>query len=474
MSTQLRTNLILMTDSYKLSHLTPEPTGMYPDGTCGMFGYIEARTKGDIIIPVGLKMYLMKYLSVPVTLEDLEEAEQFALMHGEPFNYAMWEKIITVYNGFLPIVIKAVPEGTPLMSGNVMVTVSCEDPDCFGIVSSIETMLQRAVWYPTTIASNDHKVYKLLAKNLKKTSDNPAAISFMYHDFGGRGVSSHESAEIGGMAHLVHFMGSDTMEGVRAANFYYNCPMSAFSVIATEHSVQTSFGSSEADQEKYLSSILTKYAKPGKIVSIVIDGYDMMREATKLCTVFKDQIIASGAKIVFRPDSGDAITNVIKLLDLQAEHFGFTVNSKGFKVINHVAVIQGDGVDYRAMELILHAVKLNEYSVENVVFGSGGALLQKVNRDTYRFAQKASAIKTGPHDIDWKEIFKNPITDPGKVSKKGLMTLIRNAKGELETVNIHKPNAKVLNEVLTVVYDHGVITCDDTLDIIRTRALSDL
>lgn len=464
----LSTNLILILDSYKLGH-----GPMYPKETCGMFGYIEARSKGDIIIPAGAQMLVLKYLSMQVTPEDVDEAELFAIHHGEPFDRAMWDRVINEHNGFLPIVIKAVPEGTPVKSGNIIVSVYSEDEGVWPIVSIIETMLQRAIWYPTTIASNDHKVYKMLKEALAETSDNPAAISFMYHDFGGRGVSSHESAEIGGFAHLIHFMGSDTVEGVRAANFYYKCPMSAYSVVASEHSVQTSYGPSEEQQALYLKMMLDVFAKPGAIVSIVIDGYDMMREATQLCTKFRQQIIDSGAKVVFRPDSGDAIVNVVKLLHLQAEHFGFTINSKGYKVVNNVAVIQGDGVDYRTMELIIHAVKLNGFSIENVVFGSGGALLQKVNRDTFKFAQKASAIKIKNADgtFTWKPIFKDPVTDPGKQSKKGLLALEKDADGEYTTVNILDPK---LESELKIIYDHGKIFADATMDEIRARALSDL
>jgi nicotinamide phosphoribosyltransferase len=464
---QLDTNLILMLDSYKLGH-----GPMYPKNTCGMFGYIEARSKGDVIIPAGAKMFVHKYLTMQVTSADILEAEAFATAHGEPFDREMWEIVVRDHNGFLPLVIKALPEGTPVQSGNIILSVYSEDERVWPIVSSIETMLQRAIWYPTTIASNDHKVYALLRSALEQTSDNPTAINFMYHDFGGRGVSSHESAEIGGFAHLIHFMGSDTVEGVRAANFYYNTPMSAYSVVASEHSVATSYGPTEENQEEYLAMMLDTFAKPGAIVSIVIDAYDMIRESTKLCTKFRQQIINSGAKIVFRPDSGDPIVNVIKLLNLQAENFGFTVNSKGYKVINNVAVIQGDGIDYRTMELIIHAVELNGYSIENVVFGSGGALLQKVHRDNYKFAQKASAIKidNGDGTFEWRAIFKDPITDPGKTSKKGILALEKDGKG-YKTVNLIDPKADPKNELMTI-YDHGTIYVDDTLDDIRGRALA--
>ncbi len=293
-------------------------------------------------------------------------------------------------------------------------------------------------------------------------------LPFALHDFGARGVSSGETAEIGGAAHLVNFMGSDTIEGVRAANYYYNEPMAAFSVPATEHSIECAFGLEEAEEEQYIEHVLNTYAKPGAIVSIVIDGRDVYRAATLLCTKFKDKIIASGAKVVFRPDSGDMMQVVPAILNMQAVAFGTVTNEKGYKKINNVGILQGDGVDHMNIKSLLGKILVMGFSADNVVFGSGGALLQKVNRDTFKFAQKASAILV---DGVWKGIAKDPVTDPGKASKKGRLTLVRSKlTGEYSSADIDQTIDVEFEDVMQTVYaGGGRLLNETTLAEVRAR-----
>lgn len=464
--TNLKTNLILAADSYKLSHAFA-----YPKNVTGMSSYIEARSSKDTIILFGLQMFIKKYLLTPITKEDIDEAEAFAKAHGEPFARSAWEKVLTVYNGYLPVVIRAVPEGLPIPSRNPIVAVDCIDPDLFWLASYIETMLQRAVWYPSTIASLDWIIKKDITYFYDVTGADKGLIPFALHDFGARGVTCAEQAEIGGAAHLVNFMGSDTMEGIRAANFYYNEPMAAFSVPATEHSVECSFGSSPEEEIEYLRHVLKNLAKPGGIVSIVIDGYDVYRAAEALCTTLRDEVIACGAKVVFRPDSGDMMETVPRIIELQAATFGYDVNQKGYKKIKHVGVIQGDGVDHMAIRGLLGKLAVMGYSADNVVFGSGGALLQKVNRDTFKFAQKASAIVVGPQ---WKGISKNPITDPGKKSKEGVLDLLRSKlTGEYMSDNMIEGNYDMTEfvPVMENVYLYGQLAREHTLAEVRANTL---
>jgi len=468
---RLTYNPILATDSYKLSHAFS-----YPSNVAGMFSYIEARTNGrDTIIPFGLQMFIEKCLTERVTMEHIDEAEAFAALHGEPFNRSGWEKVVTVYNGYLPVLIRAVPEGTPVRSGNALVTIECTDPDLFWLSSYLETALQRGFWYPTTIASMDYDIKREIKRFYEISGADMGLLPFALHDFGGRGVTSAEQAEIGGAAHLVNFMGSDTIEGVRAANFYYkpSSGMAAFSVPATEHSVQCSFSLSDTKgggDMQYLRHQIKNLAKPGGIVSIVIDGYDVYRAAELLCTELKDEIIASQAKVVFRPDSGDMIEVVPRILRLQEMAFGYDLTSKGYKKIRNVGIIQGDGVDHMSIKTLLGNILAMGYSADNVIFGSGGALLQKVNRDTYKFAQKASAVLV---DGKWVGIAKNPVTDPGKVSKKGRLTLAKNLMtGQLETVTIGEDGSPLSDDYqdqMLVVYDHGKVLNQTTLDEVRAR-----
>jgi len=340
----MKNNLILMTDSYKASHWK-----QYPAGANGYFGYIEARgtnTGYEATVFFGLQMFIKKYLLTPFTQANIDEADDFFAAHGEPFNKAGWEYILSVYDGYIPVTIKAAPEGTVVPLKNALVTVECTDEKCFWVGSYIETMLLRAVWYPTTVATNSYECKKVIYDYLTKTSDDPdGAISFKLHDFGGRGVSSSESAEIGGAAHLVNFMGSDTVEGVRAMNTYYNGgKMSAFSIPAAEHSTITSWGrDKEVDAYR---NMLKQYAKPGALLACVSDSYDIYNAVDNIWgKQLKDEVIASGAILVVRPDSGDPVTVVLKCVELLGSNFGFTTNKKGYKVLNYVRVIQGDGIN---------------------------------------------------------------------------------------------------------------------------------
>lgn len=457
----LKYNPILDADSYKLSHSL-----LYPRGIKGMYSYCEARTKGNVIVPFGLQMWIKKTLGQRITTEHINEAAEFAMAHGEPFDPRPWERIVSHYDGYLPVTIRGLPEGTIAKDGLPLYSVVSEDEDLLAFLSSyFETTMQRGVWYPTTIASEDYKRFRIIKRYLAESADSSDGIAFMLHDFGGRGVSSEETAQIGGAAHLVYFMGSDTISGVRAANHYYNMDMAAFSVPATEHSVQCSYGS--LYQKEYLEAVLDLYAKPGAIVSIVLDGYDVYREATTLCTDFKQKIIDSGAKVVMRPDSGDPLEVIPRLLEIAAINFGYDVNSKGYKVLKHVAIIQGDGINTEMIEKILDQVTGLGYSAENLVFGSGGALLQKVNRDTFKFAQKASAIKRGGV---WHAIAKDPITDPGKTSKAGRVGTGRNAHGVLVAINYDKPLPEGVTDAFITFYDHGELMVDESLTTIRLRA----
>lgn len=432
----MKTNLILNADSYKASHFN-----MYPENSSGQYAYIEARVKHETIIPFGLQMAIKKYLLTPITLDDIEEAEELITQHGLPFNREGWLKIVNEYNGLLPITIKGVLEGTPTPSLSPIVTIECEDDELFWLPSYIETWLQRAIWYPSTIASNDYKNYKILNEFYKRTSDNKDNLVYSLHDFGKRGVTSEESSEIGGLAHLLYFKGTDNLSAIRAAKEYYHSPMAGYSIPATEHSVQCSYG--KDNQLGYLHKVIDG-RKAGDIVSIVLDGYDIFRDTELLCSEFKTIIQKSNIRIVGRPDSGNPFDIIPKLLIIMDTHFGHTVNSKGFKVLNNVSLIQGDGIDMDMMKGLCAMIENLGYAAETLVYGSGGGLLQKVNRDTYSFAQKTSAMKINGV---WVDTVKSPITSPDKKSKGGRFD----------------------NLSLSTYYHNGKLLIDDDLDTIRSR-----
>jgi len=428
------TNLILNTDSYKFSHYA-----CYPAGIKGMYSYIESRSKNELIVPFGLQYWIKKNLLTPITAQDIIDADVFAKAHGIPFNKKDWWKVLYEYDGFLPLTIKTMSEGQIIDSSTPFISVECTDPDLFWLTSYIETSLLRTIWYGTTIASNGLKYRQLFKEYYKLYSDVSYAYNFV--DFGSRGVSSEDTAEVGGAAHTIFFKSSDNILGINAANKYYKCDMAAFSIPAMEHSVQCAFG--PEGQYNYILRVLSEYK--GKTVSIVLDGYDVLREVQMVCEQFKRQIITTNTTVVFRLDSGDPLPLIFETLKLQEQHFGYTTNSKGLKVLNHVKILQGDGVDLQQIASILYAVTGKGFAPENIVFGSGGALLQKVNRDTYKFAMKASAILNS--NDQWIDIYKDPITDPGKRSKSG----------RFENIN-------------TLVYKDGKLYNETTLDRIRLLA----
>lgn len=457
----MRFNVILDTDSYKLSH-----PFMMPKNVNGEFAYLSSRSKNEIVMLATLQMWRDKTLTRPVETWMIDEAEKFAEAHGEPFNRSDWEYIVEKYNGYLPVTIRAVPEGLPLNSGNVLVTIESDDPVVGKwLPSYLETSIERAVWYGSTVASNGYKTKRVIAKFLDETVGSRDFLPFMLHDFGSRGVTTEEQAQYGGAAHLFNFMGSDTISGVRAANFYYDCPMSAFSVPASQHSIAQAYGRDTAGAKEYLKTVLDKFAKKGAIVSIVLDTYDFWREVELLCTDFREFIIKSEAKVVFRPDSGDPLEIIPRLLKLQDMAYGHVVNAKGYKKINTVGIIWGDGIDSLTITKILTLMKKLGYAADNIVFGSGGALLQRMERDTYKFAQKQSAILV---DREWQATFKDPVTDAGKKSMGGKLTLVRSKiTGEYMTL----PKSSTLNEefedVMVTVYRNGTFPNRITLDQIR-------
>jgi nicotinamide phosphoribosyltransferase len=466
---QLVISLICRLDSYKFSH-----PFAYPAGIEGMSSYGEARVPfTEDIVPAGMQLLTKRYLSQTITMADIDAAEAFTEAHfgRKLFARDAWEKVVNVYGGKLPLIIRAVPEGTVMRGGLPIYNVTVLDKDLAWMSAGFETMIQRGIWYPTTIATMDRRIKQAIAQFYKQTGADMNMLPFVLHDFGGRGVSSGETAEIGGFAHLINFMGSDTVEGILAANFYYKEPMAGFSVYATEHSIECSFGGGTEDAKAYIRHQLQTAKELGiSIVSIVIDGYDVYREAELLCTEFKDDIIASGVKVVFRPDSGDMMEVVPRILKLQEAAFGTTLTEQGYKKINNVGVIQGDGVDHLAIKQLLSKVtNVYRYSADVVIFGSGGALLQKVNRDTFKFAQKASAIlKNG----EWIGIAKNPVTDSGKKSKEGVLTTVRSkVTGELMAARLDNgPLDSEWGDIMQLVYFKGQLFNETTLAEVRARA----
>jgi nicotinamide phosphoribosyltransferase len=457
----MRYNLLLDTDSYKASHAF-----QYPPNTTRVFSYIESRGgEFDRTVFFGLQMYLKQYLSTPITQDMVDEAAEFWAAHGEPFNREGWEYIVNAHGGRLPVVIKAVREGAVIPTRNVLLTIENTDPRCFWLTSFLETALLRAVWYPTTVATLSWHGKQIIRSALATSAEDvEGQLPFKLHDFGARGVSSRESAGLGAAAHLVNFMGSDTVTGVLYAREFYGAPMAGFSIPAAEHSTITSWGRSrEADA---YANMLAQFGKPGALFAVVSDSYDIMNAAREIWGGdLKRSVMSSGSTLVVRPDSGDPLTVPVDVVEALGERFGYTLNSKGFRVLpSCVRVIQGDGITINSLPKILGNLLGCGWSADNMAFGMGGGLLQLVNRDTLKFAMKCSAAMI---DGEWVDVFKDPITDAGKQSKRGQLMLTRET-GKWETMRLGS-GFDWANSLHTV-WQNGELVRDWTFDEVRAAS----
>lgn len=458
-------NPIIDTDSYKASHWL-----QYPPNTTRAFFYLESRGSDrdwNETVFFGLQYILKRYFSAPLTQSDVDEAREVITAHGLPFNYEGWTDLIKAHEGKLPLRIRAVPEGTVVPLHNVLMTVETTDDRFAWLASWFETQLMR-VWYAITVATQSYQIKRDVFRFLTETAEDPSAeIGFKVHDFGARGVSSQETAAVGGAAHLVNFLGTDTMAALLLHRDFYHAPMAGFSIPAAEHSTITSWGKDH--EEDAYRNMLDRFGKPGALIAVVSDSWDIYNAVEKLWGEnLRQQVIDSGARIVIRPDSGEPVEVVSKVAQILAEKFGYEMNSKGYKVLNNIRIIQGDGVNQESVNKILQRLKSEGMSASNIAFGIGGSLLQKVNRDTMKFAYKCSAIVV---DGQLREVYKNPITDVQKVSKRGRLDLIRKGTG-YETVKMDSLDViEAPESAMRTVYQDGQLVIDDDLQTIRERAL---
>jgi nicotinamide phosphoribosyltransferase len=507
-------NIILMTDSYKISHWK-----QYPPGTEVVYSYFESR---GCVVPqwtectfFGLQYFLKEYMvGQVVTQEKIEEAFDVCQHHfgaefvapglTNPGNFYRegWEYVLKNHGGRLPVKIKAVPEGMSVPTKTVLMTVENTDNKCYWLTNYLETLLVQ-VWYPMTVCSQSREQKKTIMEYFRKTGcalgAPPAGVCFSLNDFGFRGVSSVESAMTGGCGHLVNFIGSDSLAAMMMAKKYYSANAGSFfespsfSIPASEHSTITSWG--KEGELDAMRNMLTQY--PEGLVACVSDSFDIWNACEnywgkELKSLIEKRPPPAG-RLVVRPDSGEPTEVVPKICEILLEKFGSTTTSTGHKLLpTYIRVIQGDGVDFESIPKILQAMMDKGIAADNVAFGSGGALLQKVHRDTFKCAFKCSEIVVNGTA---SPVFKDPITDPGKASKKGRLTL-QKAKdttipesekyvsskdsntpggkgayhqyGDYVTVAEGKGDAN--KDLLVEVFNNGALMKDWTFDEVRLRA----
>jgi nicotinamide phosphoribosyltransferase len=449
---------ITRTDSYKISHWK-----QYPPGTTEVTSYIESRGGPfDEIVFMGIAAYIHNHLKDFVFKDDIKRAKEFFQLHGLEINEDGWNRLATRYgwDHRLPIEIQALPEGTVVSPRIPLVQIRNTDPEFFWLTSYLETSLLRAIWYPTTVATISRECKKIIYRYLQKSADDPdSEIMFKLHDFGARGASSGETAALGGLAHLVNFMGTDTVEALVLARNIYNEKMAGFSIPASEHSTITSWGGPDKEGDAF-KNMLDQFGQPGKMLACVSDSYNIYRACQSIWGGrLKDQVQRlgdHGGCLVVRPDSGEPKVVVRDVITMLMDAFGFKRNSKGYSVLPpYVRVIQGDGVNLESIKEILDELDSYKISGSNVAFGMGGALLQKCDRDTLKFAMKCNEIVVNG---EMRDVYKSPSGDSSKASKAGRQAVVYKdfEWKSIKESQLERPSFNLLS----TVYKNGAISLD--------------
>jgi nicotinamide phosphoribosyltransferase len=213
--------------------------------------------------------------------------------------------------------------------------------------------------------------------------------------------------------------------------------------------------------------MLTQFSKPGALVAVVSDSYDLFNAITNIWgTELKQQIIESGGTLVVRPDSGVPEEIVPQCLCLLADKFGYTMNSKGYRVLpSYVRLIQGDGINLQSLSTIINAIHAVGFSLDNVAFGMGGGLLQQVDRDTQQWAMKCSAVQVNNL---WRDVYKAPITSSAKRSKKGVLAVVKEG-GVFKSIKKDDLTNDVQHNWLEPVFIDGHLLVEDDFSTIKNR-----
>jgi nicotinamide phosphoribosyltransferase len=390
--------------------------------------------------------------------------------------------------GYLPLEIKALPEGSLVPMRVPIFTIRNTQPAFFWLTNMLETVLSAIVWKPCTSATTAFEYLKTFTRYARETvGEDLSFIPWQGHDFSFRGMSGVEDAVMSGAGHLLSFSGTDTIPAIDFLETYYqaDCEKELIggSVPATEHSVMC-MGTQDGEIKTFERLIEEVY--PAGIVSIVSDTWDFWQVITEFLTVLEPKILARPGKVVIRPDSGDPVKIIVGdenarpgspeykgAIECMWEIFGGTITQKGYKLLDsHIGLIYGDSITTERQLEILEGLKKKGFASYNVVLGIGSYTYEYVTRDTFGFAMKATY---GEVKGVGRDIFKDPKTDDGtKKSAKGLMQVYRDPEtGKLTLKDQCTWEEEGKGELKTVFKD-GKIVVDWTLAEIRERVKSNL
>lgn len=480
-------------DFYKIAH-----RAMYPEGTQVVYSTWTPRTsriKGvDNVVAFGTQAFIKEYL--------LDVFQEHFFNRPKADVIAEYKRLIksTLGDpnpetkhledlhdlGYLPLSIKALPEGTIVPTRVPTLTIQNTDPRFFWLTNFIESLASCELWQPSTSATLAIEYKRMMDKFAMETNPEAAAFTiFQGHDFSMRGMSSLRSAILSGMGHLVAgFAGTDTIPAISAAEYYYNANVEkelvGTSVPATEHSIQCAYG----DDMKYLKRMLSE-VHPSGIVSIVSDGYDFWKVITDVVPSLKKEIMARkggpvGDKVVIRPDSGDPVLIVCGdpsapvgtpeykgAIECLYETFGGTESSTGYKVLDsHIGLIYGDAITLKRAEEIMSRLQAKGFASTNVVFGIGSYTYQYNTRDTFGYALKSTLCVINGVE---QQIFKNPKTDDGtKKSQKGRVAVLKDGDSYMVRDGLSLDDT-IKGDMLREVFRNGTLLIDENFADVRAR-----
>lgn len=385
--------------------------------------------------------------------------------------------------GYLPLIIKALPEGSHVDCRVPLFTITNTNPNFYWLVNYIESVMSAEIWKSCTSASTAFQYRKLLHKYAVETGAPLDFVPWQGHDFSFRGLSGVHDASSSGAGHLLSFLGTDTIPAILYLEDFYlgKNTFVGGSVAATEHSVMCLGG--KDDEYKTFKRLITE-TYPGGIVSIVSDTWDFWNVITNTARALKTEILSRDGKVVFRPDSGDPVKIIcgdptskdpavrMGAVECLWSIFGGTTTSTGHRVLDsHVGLIYGDSISLDRAERILMGLAAKGFASCNIVFGIGSYTYQYVTRDTYNFAVKAT---WGQVNGVGREIFKDPKTDDG--TKKSLKGLLRVEKDNGKYV-VYDGQTREQEEqgLLKAVFHNGQqIGLMDTLKGMRERLMENL
>lgn len=485
----MKINPLMLIDFYKADHRR-----QYPEGTELVYSNFtprKSRQEGnDKLVFFGLQ-YLVKEYLVKQWNEGFFNMpkEKVVADYKRRMDNALGKDSIPIEHiaelhdlGYLPLIVKGLPEGTIVSSKIPVVTVYNTQPKFFWLTNYLESLMSTILWKPATSATTAFQ-YRKIFNEFARSTVSDTDIDFVYwqgHDFSFRGMSGIEDACMSAAGHLLSFYGTDTVPAIDFHELYYNAnsdnELIGGSVPATEHSVMCM---GTKDNEIATFERLIEKIYPSGIVSIVSDTWDFWKVITEFLPQLKTKILARNGKVVIRPDSGDPVKIIVGdkdatpgspeykgAIECMWEVFGGTTTDKGYKLLDsHIGLIYGDSITLQRQKEILNGLKEKGFASFNVVLGIGSYTYEYVTRDTYGFAMKATY---GEVNGEARNIFKDPKTDDGtKKSAKGLMQVT-----EVNGTLVMKDECTWEEEkqgLLQTVFENGKIVNEQSLSEIRSR-----